>query len=185
MPAAFEFVEVTPIIDRFDFDDSETLTVADMDRIAVEFGGHNALFDLNFDDVVDRQDVDLWLHDAAIINGFAEPYPSGDATLDGNVDAADLNAMAVNWQSNSKRWSGGDFNLDGVTDAEDLNLLALSWQESIPIAGELVAATVPEPAPMILFLVAVFAMVVRRDAGGCDNPSRAVSWLFRRKNCLP
>ena len=52
----------------------------------------------------------------------------GDANLDFRVDAGDLNALALNWQSVTNEWSDADFNHDGLVNAADLNLLALNWQ---------------------------------------------------------
>ena len=57
----------------------------------------------------------------------------GDANLDGKVDAADLNVLALKWQQTlppviGGHWHNTDFNSDSIVDAADLNLLALKWQ---------------------------------------------------------
>jgi hypothetical protein len=53
---------------------------------------------------------------------------AGDATLDGKVDAFDLNAVASHWQQTGRAWNEGDYNYDGTVDAFDLNILATNWQ---------------------------------------------------------
>ena len=54
---------------------------------------------------------------------------AGDADLNGRVDAADLNALALSWQKMvMDGWLDADFTGDMVVDAADLNLLALNWQ---------------------------------------------------------
>jgi hypothetical protein len=58
----------------------------------------------------------------------------GDATLDGNVDVADLGKLATNWQQTQRRWSQGDFNYDGTVDVADLGLLASNWQQGLPLS---------------------------------------------------
>jgi hypothetical protein len=63
----------------------------------------------------------------------------GDANLDGRVDAADLNVVALNWRGNNKTWTQGDFTGDGIVDAADLNELALNWQSGVE--GQALAAT--------------------------------------------
>lgn len=82
----------------------------------------------------------------------------GDANLDGQVTAADLNALAINWQSEGK-WESGDFDASGFVDAVDLNLLAMNWQ------NQPAAAPVPEPTSL-WHLVALFGLPIcsRRKA---------------------
>jgi autotransporter-associated beta strand protein len=88
---------------------------------------------------------------------------SGDATLDGIVDAFDLNILAAHWQQGSGAlWSSGDFNGDGMVDAFDLNVLAAQWQYGMggtlvsgqsfeaALAAAFGAAAVPEPASLAL-----------------------------------
>jgi hypothetical protein len=53
----------------------------------------------------------------------------GDATLDGRVNATDLNQLGIHWQLASRAgWQDGDFNGDGNVNAADLNILGLNWQ---------------------------------------------------------
>jgi hypothetical protein len=98
----------------------------------------------------------------------------GDATLDGKVDAFDLNLLAAHWQQQAGAfWSGGDFNNDGKVDAFDLNVLASNWQfgatSSLPFSAALAAlpvfggaAPVPEPATLALVPGAAAALLLRR-----------------------
>jgi hypothetical protein len=135
----------------------------DIDQLMQEVasGNNNTTVDLTGDGLVDDADRDVWLADAAMENGFAEPYLVGDSNLDGVNDAADLNALALNWQdANTNTWIGGNFTGTGV-DAADLNGLALGWQQSIAAAG---ATAVPEPASLLLLMwpVIVGALVQRR-----------------------
>jgi hypothetical protein len=43
--------------------------------------------------------------------------------------------LAPNWQQNVATWSSGDFTASGNVDAADLNALALNWQLSVPAAA--------------------------------------------------
>jgi hypothetical protein len=54
----------------------------------------------------------------------------GDTDLDGDVDVADLGALASNWQG-SGDWLGGDFDYSGTVDVNDLGLLASNWQAGV------------------------------------------------------
>ena len=59
----------------------------------------------------------------------------GDADLDGDVDAADLNAIGTNWLREVDGWSQGDFNDDRVVNVADLNLLAQHWGSGVASAA--------------------------------------------------
>jgi autotransporter-associated beta strand protein len=97
----------------------------------------------------------------------------GDATLDGVVDAFDLNLLAAHWQQASGAfWSAGDFTGDGAVDAFDLNVLAANWQFGVggslqaalaafPVFGDAVAA-VPEPASLAVLALGGAALLGRR-----------------------
>ena len=117
------------------------------------------VFDLETNDVIDISDVDQWLAAAASQNGFNEPYSSGDTDLNGVVDAADLNALALNWQLNVANWSGGDFTGNGTVDAADLNKLALNWQSPVPLAAA--TQNVPEPQTAVLLVFAAVCIMRR------------------------
>jgi hypothetical protein len=92
----------------------------------------------------------------------------GDATLDNNVDAFDLNRLASNWQSATNvLWSDGDFNQDVKVDAFDLNLLAAQWQfgttvSSPSLTQALTPSLIPEPASLALLTLASPLLLRRR-----------------------
>ena len=147
---------------RCDFNGDTACDNADIDLLGKEIiaGTNNSDFDLTNDGVVNLADQDEWRAIAATKNGFAAPYLNGDADLDGSVLSSDLNAVALNWRGTPDPWSDGDFNADGIVDAGDLNLLALNWQESVPLAAA--GEAVPEPSSLVLFMVAGFALMIRR-----------------------
>lgn len=99
--------------------------------------GKGVRFDLNDDGLVNSQDIDTWLANAAAENGTSKSYLLGDSDLDGIVGSRDLNTLALNWNNDAEKWSDGDFNGDGKVGSADLNLLALNWQAAS-------AAPVPE-----------------------------------------
>jgi hypothetical protein len=66
----------------------------------------------------------------------------------GDVGAADLNRVGINWQQQVAAWSAGDFTADGTVDAPDLNAMGINWQmSSLAARGQ---AAVPEPSGMML-----------------------------------
>ena len=145
-----------------DFDGDGLLTTADIDMLTREIhaGTNRSEFNLNGDALVDQDDLTAWLFDAAQFDQFAAAYLFGDANLDGAVNSADLNILALSWQQvDTPRWSAGDFNADGSVNSNDLNELALSWQQSIPVAPS--ASPVPEPSACLLAVVG-FALAWRR-----------------------
>ena len=94
--------------------------------------------------------------------GADRVYLEGDANLDGTVNAADLNAVALSWQQTVATWSGGNFTADGIVDSNDLNAMALNWQAS---AAPNAASPVPEPAGItlaILVLTSILFMNAKR-----------------------
>lgn len=141
-----------------DFDGNNIIDVEDIDSLAAHIVAgppFDSSFDLTGDDTVDEADLTKWRADAATKNGFGEPYLAGDSNLDGIVDSADLNNLALGWRKvDTPLWSAGDFNADGSINALDLNELALNWRQSIPIAST-ANAPVPEPSALLLTLVGV------------------------------
>ncbi len=135
-------------LDTFDID----LLVSEIVRKSEDTG-----FDISADGLVDRDDLARWLVTAAAHNGFAEAYASGDANLDGHVDAHDLNQLGIHWLQNLARWSAGDFTADGVVDVGDLNKLALNWQQQ----GIAVTA-ISEPSSMTMLALGLLVVTARR-----------------------
>ncbi len=83
----------------------------------------------------------------------------GDTELDGDVDAADLNHLALHWQiPGDYGWSGGDFVGNGVADSADLNRIGLNWRHGTSP----VAAAVSEPHSFWLMLLFLCLLVRRR-----------------------
>ena len=138
-----------------DFSGDDILDVADIDLLTAQIvaePSNHLRFDLSGDGTVDGADLSKWLTDAATHNGFGEPYMAGDSNLDGIVNSADLNSLALHWGDDIPSWSAGDLNADGSIGAGDLNLLAINWQQSIPLAAT-VRVPVPEPSALLLAVV--------------------------------
>jgi hypothetical protein len=130
--------------------------------VGVQLPPDDSAFDINGDTLIDSQDVNQWLADAASENGYASSYLLGDANLDGTVNATDLNALAVNWQSDSAVWSSGDFTGEGSVNASDLNVIGSNWRKSIGSAAA--AHNVPEPSSLMLLLIVVGSIAASRVA---------------------
>lgn len=90
-----------------------------------------------------------------VLNERPTGWLTGDADLNGRVDAADLNALALNWRQEGN-WIDGDFTGDGWVDAADLNELALNWRQPVSMA-----AAVPEPAVnmFVAFLIFLLGLI--------------------------
>ena len=112
---------------------------------------------------MDEGDRDAWLAEAGSANGFAGAYLLGDATLDGIVDAADLNRLGTNWLTENSAWCSGNFNAQAVVDAGDLNLVGVHWQQAVAAASDS-AAAIPEPssARLLLTIVVCCSIAERR-----------------------
>jgi hypothetical protein len=140
-----------------DFNGDGVVNVADLDALTVEVlaGTDNPQFDLDSNGIVDADDRIFWITD--IKDTFL-----GDANLDGKVNAADLNTLALSWQSTAATsWSQGDFNGDGNVNASDLNGLALNWRNGVAAAAS--ASLVPEPTSItLLFFGFVSLGLLRR-----------------------
>jgi hypothetical protein len=100
----------------------------------------------------------------------------GDSDLDGDVDVADLGALATHWQVDGT-WTGGDFDYNGVVDVNDLGLLAGNWQAGIanPLSPDFATAalkmglpvqSVPEPTLSVLLGVLSFSLNRPRRSRG-------------------
>ena len=82
---------------------------------------------------------------------------SGDANLDGKVNALDFNALASNYGNTSgKFWNQGDFNYDGFTNTLDFNSLAANFNEVLaaPLPANGVGLIVPEPVGLAMLAMA-------------------------------
>ena len=168
---SFEFFSNTLVASgqpACDFTGDGLCLVGDIDLLVGEIANdapYSGLFDLDTNEAVNDADMDRWLLLAAEENGLPNPYVRGDSNLDGAVDAADLNELALNWrQDDASSWSAGDFTADGRVNALDLNELALNWRQSIPMASTR-NATVPEPSALLLAAVGL-SLVWRRPRRG-------------------
>ena len=145
-----------------DFDGDLTCDAADINMLLAEgdvstgVAGGNPQFDLTGDGMIDNDDLDAWLDEAAYAAGFDSPFKYGDANLDGSVDVTDFNLWnSANFTANS-RWDLGDFNGDGVTDTSDFNL----WNTNNFTSSDI--AAVPEPTGWSLLIFGLVAYVFRR-----------------------
>ncbi len=184
-----------------DFNGDHLHNCADVDALvdAIHAGTNNAIYDLTGDSAVNRDDLDAWLTEAAIANGFTQSYLRGDATLDGKVNALDLNVVGLGWQKPVTGWCRGDFDASGMVNASDLNLLAINWRTDIaavaaagPVADEALQAVLGRPenartprAPLAAIMSPAIAEQVRespgRTAGQDSLPFKMSDWQARNR----
>ncbi|MCD6364940.1 MAG: PEP-CTERM sorting domain-containing protein, partial [Planctomycetes bacterium] len=90
-----------------------------------------------------------------VIVGITRYITPGDADSDGDVDAADLAALGLNWApaAADKTWPDGDFDGDGDVDATDLSAIGMNWSP---------AGSVPEPASLAIMALGMVALARRR-----------------------
>lgn len=157
---------------RGDFNGDGDYSCEDVDALVGEIiaGTNLSSFDIDPDGVVDQGDLSVWLEIAGAAKQASQnAFLSGDTNLDGNVNAQDLNNLALNWQGSPNTWCGGDFTASGAVDAADLNELGLNWQQS---SAASLATVVPEPN---LLVALAFSFVVtaglgrRSDKSGCAD----------------
>ena len=102
--------------------------------------------------------------DNLVLTDFGEVEPiAGDANNDGKVDGSDVTILAGNWQKGvsdglTAKWEEGDFNGDGKVDGSDVTILAGNWQYGVEAA----AASVPEPATIMLLLAGISSVCLLR-----------------------
>ena len=90
---------------------------------------------------------------------------SGDANLDGKVNALDFNALASNFGgATGKFWNEADFNYDGMTNTADFNALASNFNQPV-LASPALVTVVPEPS---ICLSCLFLYHIRRRATKCS-----------------
>ena len=143
-----------------DFNGDGMLTVHDLDHLTSEIraGATDERLDLNQSGTIDQDDRDYW------VTNIQSTW-IGDADLNGQVDSADLNALALSWRiTNATSWAQGDFNGDGNVNAVDLNDLALHWRSGV--AAPPAAPAVPESSSIALLLIGLaFSRSLGRRVG--------------------
>lgn len=125
-----------------------------------------AAYDLNGDEVVDDQDLAMWVHDL-------KKTTFGDTNLDGTFDSGDLVEVFAAGEyedtyTGNSHWETGDWNLDGDFDSGDL-LLAFqdggfeavaAARPGRPSASQL--SVVPEPGTLSWWAMTGFVFFVRQ-----------------------
>ncbi len=132
-----------------DFNHDQVLDVVDIDSLTTETasGNNKPAFDLNSDNLVDDNDIQIWVADL-------RKTWIGDADVNGEFNSSDLVVVLSSGTYEADVdavWSSGDFNGDGRSNTSDL-VAALSdgGYEVGPCAA---VAAVPEPAcglPLLL-----------------------------------
>ena len=120
---------------------NELLGLGPVDAGVPTVPGSSTQFDLTHDGVIDLDDRDQWLQQAAAENGFPSAYKLGDANLDGLVDGQDFILWNGNKFTSSLLWTNGDFNGDGFIDGQDF----IAWNANKFTASDPLSP-VPEPA---------------------------------------
>ncbi len=125
-----------------DFNSDGIVDDKDIDLLQANLGSNNEdVFDLDFDNDVDQDDLDILITD--ILGTFY-----GDANLDQFVGLEDLNTVLSNWNLNVTGWGNGDLNGDGFIGIADLNQVLGNWNLGSPP----LASSVPEPASLSIVL---------------------------------
>ncbi len=158
-------VLLTPII-AGDFNGDARLNGTDIDALVSEIvaGVNTPAFDLTADGVVNVDDLDAWLTAAGSLNlPSGNPYPKGDANLDGTVDGVDFLAWNAHKFSEVARWTAGDFTANGVVDGGDF----LLWNVNKFSSADGNVTAVPEPAAGIFTIgLAFLALCTTANSAG-------------------
>jgi probable HAF family extracellular repeat protein len=94
---------------------------------------------------------------------------SGDANLDGVVNALDFSALANNFGASGKLWNQGDFNYDGTVNALDFNSIATNYGAPLAASATSLTAVVPEPVLPLLLGITTFFCCRPSRTGGFDR----------------
>lgn len=142
-----------------DFDQNNVCDIVDLDNLMYNgLGTADAAFDLNNDNTVDLADRDSWLRAAGSL--------PGDANLDGQNNAQDLNAVGSHWVPNNTgitTWADGDYDGNGTVDAGDLNTLGSWWTKTAADFATPDAAPIPEPNTAVLTLFGLLGLLAIRQ----------------------
>jgi hypothetical protein len=86
---------------------------------------------------------------------------SGDANIDGKVNALDFNALATNFGTGGGEfWFQGDFNYDGSVNTSDFTTLAQNFGQVL--SSPSLSAVVPEPIAQMTVVITAVSYLVRR-----------------------
>jgi hypothetical protein len=140
-----------------DFNANGVLDAPDIDDLTGQSaGGTNpAAYDLNADALVNDQDVNVWVKD--LFDSWI-----GDADLNGEFNSGDLVTVLASgtYEADVNAvWTTGDFNGDGRTNSSDL--VAALADGGYELGPRPAVSSVPEPASMVLVLLAVGAVFCR------------------------
>lgn len=133
-------------------------------EIGIDVADTAERFDLNSDSVVDTADLDQWLADAAVANGFAAPYLKGDTNLNDHVGFGDFTGLSRQFGT-GREWTEGNYRGSGTTSFADFLLLSRNFGEQIPRAAQRTDSigNVPEPASKLsLLLGTTFLLMLRK-----------------------
>ena len=101
-----------------DFGIDSVVDATDIDILfdAIRVGSQLSTFDINGDGSINRRDADFLIQDV-----LHTTY--GDSDLDGDVDIADFNQLAINFNplATYLNWSQGDHDGDGDIDITDFS----------------------------------------------------------------
>jgi hypothetical protein len=153
-----------------DFNGDANYNCEDIDALVMEIaaGTNNLDFDLTHDGWVNIADLDEWRVQGGAANlASGDAYLIGDANLDGTVDGGDFLAWNNEKFNSVAAWCSADFNADGTVDGQDF----LLWNGSKFQSADNLQA-VPEPAAMMMLLVAVVLASVSRTRGGLSRSVR-------------
>jgi hypothetical protein len=102
---------------------------------------------------------------------------TGDATLDGRINASDYSRIDYGFLTHLSGWTNGDFNYDGIINGSDYTLIDNAFNnQGASLASELSPAAVA-PAPMAPSSAAIFASSATPIAGPTEE---AACMLFLR-----
>lgn len=121
-------ISLAPVVTELvpgDFTLDDEVTADDLTVMcgAIRSGADHAVYDLdNSGGPANLSDLDV------LLAGLGTT--SGDANLDGRVNAADLNVIGQNWLETGDHlgWGSGDFTCDGEVGPGDLNQVGRNWQ---------------------------------------------------------
>ena len=144
-----------------DFDANDVCDVVDLDALLDNLGSSDPTYDLVSDGVITLADRDEWLSIAGQ-RDIGVDYLAGDTELNGQINTADLNELALAWgRTDNPGWPNGDFNGDDMVDAVDLNDIGINWQHGVDAA-----IAVPEPATSVLLWVTLLSLAGGRHPRG-------------------